>query len=58
MSFTEVFINAEHAAKDNFIINEGDYIGEDGVTKRKRLLSHSAAKTEKWRAYAIAEKPS
>lgn len=31
MSFTEVFINAEHAARDNFRINEGDYIGEDGL---------------------------
>jgi len=31
MSFTEVFINAEHAARDNFRIDEGDYIGEDGL---------------------------
>ena len=31
MSFTEVFVNAEHAARDNFTINEGDYIGEDGL---------------------------
>ena len=31
MSLTEVFINAEQAARNNFRINEGDYIGEDGL---------------------------
>ena len=31
MSLTKVFINAEQAARNNFRINEDDYIGEDGL---------------------------